>query len=128
MVLLRLDYRLTTRFTAQTNRQYKPKHNPRRHREGFWYTYDMKPLKNLIVIEIVKPTQKVTVGGLVMPTDKWGERQDLAEIIALPALLPMNLDLKVGDKVVINPYAIIDTPHATQKLIKESDILALWVE
>jgi len=87
----------------------------------------MKPLKNLIVIEIITAQEKVTVGGLVMPKDKWGEKQNLAEIISISSLF-LEPEFKVGDKVVINPYAILDTPHDTQKLIKESDILALWVE
>ena len=89
----------------------------------------MKALHNLIVIKIEDETNKKTATGLVIPKDKWGEKQNVATIEEINievepgrtgALLP-----KKGDRVLINPYAVLDTPEKELKLIKYTDILAV---
>lgn len=86
----------------------------------------MKPLKDLIVIEIETISDKKTDTGLYLPKDRWGEKENVAVIKAIPDGLTALL--KVGDKVVINPYAVLDTPDKVQKLIRLDDILAIWEE
>ena len=83
----------------------------------------MKPLNNLIAIEIKRAEEKRTAGGIVLPRDKWGEKENIAIIKDLGGSHP---SLKVEDQVLINPYAVLDTPDENIKLIKYEDILALW--
>lgn len=82
----------------------------------------MKALHNLIVIRIEDETNKKTATGLVIPKDKWGEKQNVAEIVDVAI---DDADIKVGDTVLINPYAVLDTPQKELKLIKYTDILAV---
>lgn len=82
----------------------------------------MKALHNLIVIKIEDETNKKTATGLIIPKDKWGEKQNVAEVIEHSIV---DAPFKVGDTVLVNPYAIIDTPDKELKLIKYTDILAV---
>lgn len=84
----------------------------------------MKPLNNLISIIIDEIEEKRSASGLYIPQDKWGEKQHLATIVAVSDTYegPLQADMKV----VINPYAVLDTPHKEQKLIKDVDVLAIW--
>ena len=84
----------------------------------------MKLLQNLIAITIKAPEEKKTTSGLFIPPDKWGERQDLAYVKTLHD--GYKGKLKAEDLVLINPYAVIDTPDKDLKLIKEEDVLAIW--
>ena len=89
----------------------------------------MKALHNLVVIKIEDKSVEKTAAGLVIPKDKWGEKQNVATIEEINievepgrtgALLP-----KKGDRVLINPYAVLDTPEKGIKLIAYQDILAV---
>lgn len=84
----------------------------------------MKALHNLIVIKIEDETNKKTATGLVIPKDKWGEKQNVA-IIEDISIETLPVELKTGDRVLINPYAVLDTPEKELKLIKYTDILAV---
>lgn len=82
----------------------------------------MKALHDLVVIKIEKQGAKKTASGLYLPEDKWGEKENVAEIIDSRI---DDADIKVGDRVLINPYAVLDTPEKEMKLIKYIDILAV---
>lgn len=87
----------------------------------------MKILQNLIAIELKKEEPKKTGAGVFIPPSKWGDRQDLAYIKQVPDIGGEGLyPYSVNDLVLINPYAVIDTPTADLKLIKPQDILAIW--
>ena len=85
----------------------------------------MKALHNLIVIKIEDETNKKTATGLVIPKDKWGEKQNIATIVTDHFYEDGEEVLTEGDRVLINPYAVLDTPEKELKLIKYTDILAV---
>lgn len=58
-----------------------------------------RPLRDRIVIELVKPAQK-TASGLFIPAQAQ-RRQEEAKVIAVG---PDAKDLKVGDVIVCGPY------------------------
>ena len=82
----------------------------------------MKALHNLVVIKIEEKGNKKTATGLYLPQDKWGEKQDVAEVVDVNIV---DAGFKAGDRVLINPYAVLDTPEKEIKLIKYIDILAV---
>jgi co-chaperonin GroES (HSP10) len=84
----------------------------------------MKLLQNLIAIKLKPTEEKKTKSGLYIPESKWGDRRDLAFISELPP--HSEYPFKIDDLVLINPYAVIDTPTEDLKLIKPQDILAIW--
>lgn len=86
------------------------------------YNGFMKALHDLVVIKIEEQGNKKTAGGLYLPQDKWGEKGNVAEIIDVHIV---DSGIKVGDRVIINPYAVMDTPEKEMKLIKYIDILAV---
>lgn len=82
----------------------------------------MKALHNLIVIKIEDKSTEKTAAGLVIPKDKWGDKQNVATIVDVNSF---GNSLKAGDKVLINPYAVLDTPEKGIKLIAYQDVLAV---
>lgn len=81
----------------------------------------MKALHNLVVIKIEEQGNKKTATGLYLPQDKWGEKDN----IAIVENAGTQKEIKKGDRVLINPYAVLDTPEKELKLIKFIDILAV---
>lgn len=84
----------------------------------------MKALHNLVVIKIEDKSTEKTAAGLVIPKDKWGEKQNVAVIEDI-SVKTLPVELKQGDRVLINPYAVLDTPEKDIKLISHLDILAV---
>jgi co-chaperonin GroES (HSP10) len=82
----------------------------------------MKALHNLVVIKIEEQGNKKTATGLYLPQDKWGEKGNVAEIVEHSIV---DAPFKAGERVLINPYAVLDTPEKDLKLIKYIDILAV---
>ena len=92
---------------------------------GFCYTYNMKALHNLVVIKIEDKSTEKTASGLVIPKDKWGEKQNVATIVTEHVIIDGEEELTKDDRVLINPYAVLDTPEKDIKLIAFQDILAV---
>lgn len=80
----------------------------------------MKPMKNLVVIELNETPEEKVSGGLFIQKPRWAKPDNIG--IAL-ALGPDVLTVRVGEHYLINPYAVIDTNEKNIKLIRESDIL-----
>lgn len=89
----------------------------------------MKALHNLIVIKIEDKSTEKTAAGLVIPKDKWGDKQNIATIEEISYQVETYPDgtkaIKKGDRVLINPYAVLDTPEKGIKLIAYQDVLAV---
>ena len=85
----------------------------------------MKALHNLVVIKIEDKSVQKTAAGLVIPKDKWGEKQNVAIIETDAVIIDGEQELEKGDRVLINPYAVLDTPEKDIKLIAYQDILAV---
>lgn len=81
----------------------------------------MKPLKNLLLIE-VEPREKKTESGLYLK-ESWEAPKNIATVKEKGPLVD---SVDTGQRVMINPFAVIDTDQENVKLIKESDILAVY--
>lgn len=92
------------------------------------YYGDMKTLGTLIQIEIIKVTEKKTASGLYLGKDKWGEKENTGIIIALPSNYDVDPILKVGQTILFNPYALLETNDEKIHLVKEEDVLAILEE
>lgn len=78
----------------------------------------MKPLKDLLIVEI-QDTDKRDSGLYVR--EAWAKPKNIAKILEVgPFVSP---EFELGELVVINPYAVIDTEEKPVKIIKERDIL-----
>lgn len=77
----------------------------------------LKPLKDLL---LVKHVQEENKGGLVLK-EAWEKPKNIVEIIDVG---PLVNDVAIGQKVMINPYAVTDTQVKDEKLIREEDVLA----
>jgi co-chaperonin GroES (HSP10) len=83
----------------------------------------MKPLKDLIVIEMqTEQKEKKTATGFLIQPPRWAKPQNVGKILDKG---PEVSTVDVGQDVLINPYACIDTEEKTIKLIREKDILCL---
>lgn len=81
----------------------------------------MKPLKNLLLIKL-DPKPEMDEKERMYVRENWEKPQNIAEVLAVG---PLVTDVKVGDKVMINPYAVLDTQVKDEKIIKGDDILCL---
>lgn len=86
-------------------------------------SYMIKPLRDLVLIRIEKEAEKQTSTGIYIPKDAWNEVKPYGTVEEVGAQVT---DFKAGDKVYINPYAMLDMPGFDDdlKMIKECDILA----
>lgn len=60
-------------------------------------------------------------------SQEWGVERNRAEVMAVGE----NVKYKVGDLLIVNPYALLDISEAGEDieekfLIKEKDVLATW--
>ncbi|UNC91504.1 co-chaperone GroES [Candidatus Contubernalis alkaliaceticus] len=92
---------------------------------------NLRPLGDRVIIKLVEVEEK-TAGGILLP-DKAKERPTEADIVAVGTGRILNdgqkvpIDVKVGDRIVINKYAgtefkVDDTEYL---IIREDDILAV---
>lgn len=79
------------------------------------------PVRDLLLISIEKNSDKQTESGIFIPRDKWNEDKPIATVEAIG---PEVTSFKVGDKVLINPYAVLDIAGEKVKIIKQKDIIA----
>lgn len=81
-----------------------------------------KPLRDFIIIKLQKVDEKKNASGIFLPENAWHDHEPLAEIISVG---PDVTTIKVGESVLVNPYAILDIPNEEDiKIIKECDIIA----
>lgn len=88
------------------------------------YNSDMKALHDNIIIKIERVEEKKDEHGLILPKDKWGEKENIA-IIQGTYVFDGEEVLSDGDRVIINPYAVLDTPEEDVKVIAYKDVLAI---
>ena len=90
----------------------------------------IKPLKNLLLIKIdPNKGEKQSSSGIIYK-EAWERPSNVAEVLEVG---PLVADFKKGDRVIINPYAVIDLHTSTmdsqelqlQKIIKETDVLCI---
>lgn len=90
----------------------------------------IKPLKNLVLIKIDPNSGEKQSSSGILYKEAWERPSNIAEIIAVG---PLVKDFKAGDKVIINPYAVLDLHTSSMasdelkntKIIKEVDILCV---
>jgi len=90
----------------------------------------IKPLADRVLIKIQKGEEKTKSGIILANVDK--EKSQIAEVVAvgLGGNVEGNnieMDVKVGDKVIINKYAGTEIEYEGQEylIIKQYDILAI---
>lgn len=86
----------------------------------------IKPRNSLVLVEVAdKDAPVTTAAGITIPPKQWAKPSSKGIIKAIGKDVT---DLKVGDKVIVNPYAVIDTDNKLEKLIHDRDILSTWEE
>jgi len=80
-----------------------------------------RPVRDLLLITIEKDEDTQTDSGIFIPRDKWNTNKPIATVEAIG---PHVDGFTVGDRVLINPYAVLDIAGEKVKLIKQKDIIA----
>lgn len=81
-----------------------------------------KPLRDLVLITLEKTAEAQTDSGIFLPKDRWN---DTTSIAVVKACGEAATQFSVGDRVLVNPYAVLDIQgDGDFQLIKERDILA----
>lgn len=82
----------------------------------------MKPLRDLVIIELKEEGKEKDTGGLIIQAPRWAKPQNIAKVVSKG---PEVTDVDEGNYVLINPYAYQDTAEKNIKIIKQKDILCL---
>jgi co-chaperonin GroES (HSP10) len=82
----------------------------------------MKPLKDLILIEMQDQAKEKKVGNLWVQPPKWAKPTNVGTVLQKG---PEVTSVAEGDSVLINPYAVLDTEEKFIKLVREKDVLCL---
>ena len=82
----------------------------------------MKPLKDLIVIEMQDQAKEKKVGNLWVQPPKWAKPTNVGKVLQKG---PEVTSVAEGDNILINPYAVLDTEEKLIKLVREKDVLCL---
>ena len=86
----------------------------------------LKPFKTLIVIKLDEyPIAGYDDEGKQIVPQIWHKHKPFGTVEVIGTDVKL---VKAGDRVVVNPYAIIEMPGEKSMLIKEGDILALIEE
>lgn len=80
----------------------------------------MKPLRDLIIIELDKQEKETKKGGLFYQAPRWAKPTNIGKVLEIG---PEVKSIEAGAYYLINPYAVIDTEDPQIKLIREGDIL-----
>lgn len=90
----------------------------------------LKPLADRVVVKLLD-IEKTTKGGLVLPTAT-KEKSGIAEVVAVgPGAIvdgkKIEMELKVGDKVVCSKYAGTEVKYESEEytILKQEDVLAI---
>lgn len=82
----------------------------------------MKPLKDLILIEMQDEAKEKKVGNLWIQPPKWAKPTNVGKVLDKGSEVT---SVAVGDSILINPYAVLDTEEKLIKLVREKDVLCL---
>lgn len=83
----------------------------------------LKPLKTIIAINLDEyPIAGWGKDGKPITPQIWHKHKPIGTIVSVGTDVTV---VKAGDRVVVNPYAVIQIPDEKQMLIKEADILAI---
>lgn len=80
----------------------------------------MKPMRDLIVIEMNQEPKEQVKGGLIFQAPKWAKPTNIGKVVEIG---PKVQSAEVGKYYLINPYSVIDTEDKATKLVREEDIL-----
>lgn len=80
----------------------------------------MKPMRDLIVIELNLQPKEEKKGGLLFQAPKWAKPANVGKVLQKG---PEATGVEEGKYYLINPYAVIDTEEKAIKLIRQVDIL-----
>lgn len=96
-------------------------------------TYEIEPLGNYVFVKLPPEEEKISTGGIIIPTAAQTKPQ-LAEIVAVgPGLISLMtgeripVDAKEGDFVIINKYGCqeVELPDGTMiNFLGEGDIIS----
>ena len=81
----------------------------------------IKPLRDLLLIQLDEVERQTDSGIMLMYG--WERTQNTATILAVGDKVTRT---KVGDRVIVNPYAILDATHegGLLQFMREGDVLA----
>jgi co-chaperonin GroES (HSP10) len=80
----------------------------------------MKPMRDLIVIEMNVQEKETQKGGLFYQAPRWARPTNIGKVVEVG---PEVKSAEVGKYYLINPYSVIDTEDKIIKLVREVDIL-----
>lgn len=80
----------------------------------------MKPMRDLIVIEMNTQEKETKKGGLFYQAPRWAKPTNIGKVLEIG---PEVRTVEVGQYYLINPYSVIDTEDKQIKLIREGDVL-----
>jgi chaperonin GroES len=80
----------------------------------------IKPLRDLLLIELDEVEEKTQSGILVQ--QGWEKTKHTATVLGVGNDVT---HAKVGDRIIVNPYALLDSEHdeKTYQFMRERDIL-----
>ena len=86
----------------------------------------IKPLLDRVVLKVVE-SEETTKSGIILSNGS-KEKPQFAEVVAVgPGTEDVKMNVKVGDKVIINKYSGTEVKYEGTEytIVKEEDILAI---
>ena len=86
----------------------------------------IKPLLDRVLIKMVE-SEETTKSGIILSSGS-KEKPQIAEVVAVgPGTEDVKMNVKVGDKVIINKYSGTEVKYEGTEytIVKEEDILAI---
>lgn len=82
----------------------------------------MQPLGDRVILQLQEEAKEKKVGNLWVQPPKWAKPTDIATVLHVSKNVT---EVKVGDKVQFDSYAVKDTEDKLIKIAHEKDILCL---
>jgi len=86
----------------------------------------IKPLADRVLIKMVE-SEETTKSGIILSSGS-KEKPQIAEVVAVgPGTEEVKMEIKVGDKVIINKYSGTEVKYEGTEytIVKQEDILAI---
>ena len=86
----------------------------------------IKPLADRVLIKIVE-SEETTKSGIILSSGS-KEKPQIAEVVAVgPGTEEVKMEIKVGDKVIINKYSGTEVKYegAEYTIVKQEEVLAI---
>ena len=86
----------------------------------------IKPLADRVLIKMVQ-SEETTKSGIILSSGS-KEKPQIAEVVAVgPGTEEVKMEIKVGDKVIINKYSGTEVKYEGTEytIVKQEDILAI---